>query len=86
MADREKPREEKSAQTDGRDYDELVKEGKDVMRGRSFAGTNIAATERVQTDERDRVAEGGGAALEPEEVTDAEIEAREMRKAEENED
>jgi len=52
--------------------------GKDVMRGRSFAGANIAATEREQTRERQRVADSGGAPLdEINEVTDAEIEARE---------
>jgi hypothetical protein len=52
--------------------------GKDVMRGRSFAGANIANTEREQTRERQRIAEQGGEPLdEINEVTDAEIEARE---------
>ena len=52
--------------------------GKDVMRGRSFAGANIANTEREQTRERQRVVDRGGAPLdEINEVTDAEIEARE---------
>ena len=52
--------------------------GKDVMRGRSFAGENIANTERGQTRERQRVADSGGEPLdEINEVTDAEIEARE---------
>ena len=52
--------------------------GKDVIRGRSFAGANIAATEREQTRERQRVADSGGESLdEINEVTDAEIEARE---------
>jgi hypothetical protein len=52
--------------------------GKDVMRGRSFAGANIANTEREQTRERQRVADSGGEQLdEINEVTDAEIEARE---------
>jgi hypothetical protein len=61
--------------------------GKDVMRGRSFAGANIANTERDQTSERQRIAEHGGENLdESGEVTDAEIEAREERRAERNED
>ncbi|HEY7234596.1 MAG TPA: hypothetical protein VH539_10630 [Gemmatimonadaceae bacterium] len=61
--------------------------GKDVMRGRSFAGANIANTERDQTRERQRIAEHGGENLdEYGEVTDAEIEAREERRAERNED
>ena len=52
--------------------------GKDVMRGRSFAGANIANTEREQTRERQQVADSGGEQLdEINEVTDAEIEARE---------
>lgn len=52
--------------------------GKDVMRGRSFAGANIANTEREQTRDRQRIAEHGGEPLdEINEVTDAEIEARE---------
>jgi hypothetical protein len=52
--------------------------GKDVMRGRSFAGANIANTEQGQTRERQRVADRGGEPLdEINEVTDAEIEARE---------
>ena len=52
--------------------------GKDVMRGRSFAGANIANTEREQTRDRQQVAESGGESLdEINEVTDAEIEARE---------
>lgn len=52
--------------------------GKDVMRGRSFAGANIANTEREQTRERQRVVDRGGEPLdEINEVTDAEIEARE---------
>jgi len=51
---------------------------KDVMRGRSFAGANIANTEREQTRERQRVVDRGGEPLdEINEVTDAEIEARE---------
>ena len=58
--------------------DEQAPRGKDVMRGRSFAGANIANTEREQTRERQRVADRGGEPLdEINEVTDAEIEARE---------
>ena len=52
--------------------------GKDIMHGRSFAGANIANTERDQTRERELIAEHGGEPLdESGEVTDAEIEARE---------
>ena len=54
---------------------------KDIMHGRSFAGANIANTERGQTRER-----GGEPLDESGEVTDAEIEAREERRAERNED
>jgi len=58
--------------------DEQSTRGKDVMRGRSFAGANIANTEQGQTRERQRVVESGGESLdEINEVTDAEIEARE---------
>ena len=58
--------------------DEPSTRGKDVMRGRSFAGANIANTEREQTRERQRVVDSGGESLdEINEVTDAEIEARE---------
>lgn len=61
---------------------------KDVMHGRSFAGANIANTEREQTRDRQRIAEHGGEPLDEagEFVTDAEIEAREERRAERNED
>jgi hypothetical protein len=86
MAD-ERARKDESSRTEGPDYDELAKHGKDVMRGRSFAGTNIAATEREQTRERQRIADSHGEPLdEIGEVTDAEIEARELRRAEEHED
>ena len=58
--------------------DEQTTRGKDVMRGRSFAGANIANTEKEQTRERQRVVDSGGETLdEINEVTDAEIEARE---------
>jgi hypothetical protein len=87
MADRDRSQKDKSADTETPSGDELAKMGKDVMRGRSFAGNNIAATQRIQTDERQRVADHGGENLDEfGEVTDAEIEAREMRRAERNED
>jgi hypothetical protein len=87
MADRDRERENESARSEGPDFDELARQGKDVMRGRSFAGANVAATERDQTDERQRIADQGGETLdEIGEVTDAEIEAREQRRAERNED
>ena len=58
--------------------DEQSTHGKEVMRGRSFAGANIANTEEEQTRERQRVADSAGVPLdEINEVTDAEIEARE---------
>lgn len=58
--------------------DEQATRGKDVMRGRSFAGANIAATEQEQTRERQRVVDRGGeSGDEINEVTDAEIEVRE---------
>lgn len=57
--------------------------GKDVMRGRSFAGANIANTERGQTQERQHVVDHAGEPLDEfGEVTDAEIEAREREKNE----
>ena len=65
------------ASEQGDPSDEQSTSGKDVMRGRSFAGANIANTEREQTRERQRVADSGGEQLdEINEVTDAEIEAR----------
>lgn len=58
--------------------EEQSTQGKDVVRGGSFAGANIANTEREQTRDRQRIAESGGESLdEINEVTDAEIEARE---------
>ena len=79
MTDRERTNDASrtSRQGDSPD-DEQSTRGKDVMRGRSFAGANIANTEREQTRERQRVADSGGEPLdEINEVTDAEIEARE---------
>jgi hypothetical protein len=87
MNERDKEQHDDSARTGGGDADESVDQKKDVMRGRSFAGANYAATQRIQTEERQRVAERGGESLdELGEVTDAEIEAREQRRAEQNED
>ena len=81
MTDREPRHDESRAsrQDDSSDaQDGQASRGKDVMRGRSFAGANIANTEREQTQERQRVVDSGGESLdEINEVTDAEIEARE---------
>jgi hypothetical protein len=79
MADREKTDDEMDAGRRGDEGDgQQSTKGKDVMRGRSFAGTNWANTEREQTKERERVAEHGANLDEfGEMVTDAEIEARE---------
>ena len=81
MIDRE-PRydESRASRPDGSSdaQDGQSSRGKDVMRGRSFAGANIANTEREQTRERQRVVDSGAESLdEINEVTDAEIEARE---------
>ena len=87
MNERDKEQKKDSAGIDGRGADESADQEKDIMRGRSFAGANYAATQRIQTDERQRVAEHGGESLdELGEVTDAEIEAREQRRATQNED
>lgn len=81
MTDREKENDGSRESRQGDPADGAEQEstrGKDVMRGRSFAGANIAATEREQTRERQRVVESGGESLdEINDVTDAEIEARE---------
>ena len=71
----------------GRDgaFDE-TREGNDVMHGRSFAGENIANTEEGQTRDRERVARGSTLDEAQEMVTDAELESRESRRAERNED
>ena len=90
MDDRERTDDEveSSRSDDDRENKAESKPGKDVMHGRSFAGANIAATEREQTRERERIAEHGGENLDEfgEMVTDAEIEAREERSGERNED
>jgi len=83
MSDEKHPRQQSDSDSD----DHESTRGKDIMHGRSFAGSNIANTERDQTRERQRIAEHGGEPLdESGEVTDAEIEAREERRAERNED
>ena len=63
-------------------------DSRDVMHGSSFAGANIANTEKEQTRDRQRIADHGGETLDEdgEFVTDAEIEAREERRAERDED
>jgi len=65
---------------------ESKKEARDVMHGRDFAGANIAATEREQTRDRASAAQGKLGDEAGEFVTDAEVEARELRNAEPNED
>jgi hypothetical protein len=87
MTDRDRTSDElppsQRQQSEPDDSREAVR-GKDVMRGRSFAGTNIANTEEEQTRDRQRVADHRGEPLDEagEFVTDAEIE----RRAEKNED
>jgi len=91
MTDRDRTSDElppsQRQQSESDDSREAVR-GKDVMRGRSFAGSNIANTEEEQTRDRQRVADHGGEPLDEagEFVTEAEIEAREERRAERNED
>jgi hypothetical protein len=78
MTDRDPKNDKSQASKQGDPSEEQSTSGKDVMRGRSFAGANIANTEREQTRERQQVADSGGEQLdEINEVTDAEIEARE---------
>jgi hypothetical protein len=82
MTDRDRTNDAQRGQGDPQDEEQATK-GKDVMRGRSFAGANIANTERGQTEERQHVADHGGEPLdEAGEVTDAEIEARESERNE----
>jgi hypothetical protein len=84
MTDRDRGNDggESQEQRDPQQSDDLAKGGKDVMRGRSFAGANIANTEREQTRERQRIAGRGEPLDEFNEVTDAEIEARERERNE----
>ena len=56
----------------------------DAMQGRSFAGTSIAATEQEQTRERDQAATGI-VFDEIGELTDAEAESLDVRRAERDE-
>jgi len=51
--------------------------GRDVMRGRDFAGTNIFSTEREQTLDAERAKRGIDST--DEFVTEAELDARESR-------
>ena len=82
MTDRDRTNDAERAQGDPQSEEQSTK-GKDVMRGRSFAGANIANTEKQQTRERQHVADHGGEPLDEfGEVTDAEIEAREREKNE----
>lgn len=76
---------------DGRERREPASEGgerkgKDVMHGRDFAGANIFATEREQTEDRERVVREAPLDDADEMVTDAEVEARELRRSERDED
>ena len=81
MTDRDQTNDEQRARADGEPDAKEQSQGKDIMRGRSFAGANIANTERDQTLDRQRIADHKGENLdefnEVAEVTDAEIEARE---------
>ena len=80
MTDRDRNNEDQQARRHGEpDAQQSNTRGKDIMRGRSFAGANIANTEKGQTAERQRIADHHGENLdEINEVTDAEIEAREQ--------
>ena len=69
--------------TDGEGGGRGARKGKDAIRGRDFTGANIAATEREQTLDRERVARGLND--EDEFITEGELEARE-RDRERNED
>jgi hypothetical protein len=87
MADRDRTDDQEDSSRPSEGDDGESARGKDVMRGRSFAGANWANTERQQTRDRQRIADQGGENLDEfGEVTDAEIEAREERRAERNED
>ena len=85
MTDRDRTNDDQQTrlQGDPSDAQQSNSKGKDIMRGRSFAGANIANTEREQTLERQRIADHHGENLdEINEVTDAEIEARERERNE----
>ena len=78
MTDRDRDNDgpQSQEQRDPHESEDRSTRGKDVMRGRSFAGANIANTEREQTRDRQRIAGRGETLDELNEVTDAEIEAR----------
>jgi hypothetical protein len=85
MTDRDRTNDDQQTRRQGEPHDaqQSSTKGKDIMRGRSFAGANIANTERGQTLERQRVVDHHGENLdEINEVTDAEIEARERERNE----
>ena len=87
MTDRDQTKDEQRARAEsGADGDRAAQRpqtsrGQDVMHGRSFAGANIANTEKEQTRDRQRIADHEGETVdeagESQFVTDAEIEARE---------
>ena len=91
MTDRDRTSDElppsQRQQSESDDSREAVR-GKDVIRGRSFAGSNVFNTEEEQTRDRQRVADQKGDSADEagEFVSDAEIEAREERRPERNED
>ena len=81
MTDRDRTNDHQQARRQGEpdDAQQSNTRGQDIMHGRSFAGANIANTEKGQTAERQRVVDQHGENLdEINEVTDAEIEAREQ--------
>ena len=84
MTDRDRHDDDQQARRQGEpDAQQSNIRGKDIMRGRSFAGANIANTEKGQTAERQRIADHHGENLdEINEVTDAEIEEREQERNE----
>lgn len=85
MTDRDRIDDDQQTRRQGEpnDAQQSNTKGKDIMRGRSFAGANIANTERGQTQDRQRIADHHGENLdEISEVTDAEIEARERERNE----
>lgn len=78
MTDRDRTNDDDGARAQNEPETDEESRGKDIMRGRSFAGANIANTEQQQTRDRQRIADHKGENLDEfNEVTDAEIEARE---------
>ena len=85
MTDRDRTDDDQQARRQGEpdDAQQSSNRGKDIMHGRSFAGANIANTEKGQTAERQRVVDHHGENLDEfNEVTDAEIEEREQERNE----